>query len=157
LLGRALAEIVLTTLIAPVLLVWQARAALEVALGRDSGWPAQRREAAQLTLGQAWRASHWIVALGLGTLLGAGWLAPGMVFWLAPVALPLIAAPLTIALTSRPGGGFFAAPTEVRPAPVLTRRARILADWRDSPLPPGADPAETGTQTKVGGLVPQGG
>jgi membrane glycosyltransferase len=154
LIGNALAEIVLTALLAPILLVCQARAALEVVLGRDSGWPAQRRGAVRLTLRQAWRSSHWIVALGLGTLLGAGLTAPGMAFWLAPVALPLVVAPLTIALTSRGGGGAFATPADICPASVLIRRARILDDWRERPLPSPHSADDNTGKVKVGGMVP---
>ncbi len=153
LVGATLAEILLTALIAPVLLCWQARAALEVALGRDSGWPAQRREAVRLTLAEAWRASHWIVLLGVATLGLAMWLAPGLVLWLAPVALPLTVAPLTILLTARPGGTGFATPSDIRPSPVLVRQARILADWRGAPPP--ADP--TAAEPEAEGIVTQGG
>ncbi len=157
LMRSVVAEIALSTLMAPILLAWQARSVIEVVLGRDFGWPVQRRDAGRLTLGQAWQTSHWVVSTGLLTLVLAALLVPGLAPWLAPVAMPMIAAPGLIAWSSGPGGHLFATPADTRPDAVLTTQARILADWRDAPLPLPNDAAETGPERQVGALAPLGG
>lgn len=157
LLRSVLAEVALSTLLAPILLAWQARSVIEVSLGRDFGWPVQRRDSGRMTLGEACRASHWVVSIGLLTLVLAALLVPGLAPWLAPVAVPMIAAPALIAWSSGPGGSLFATPADTRPDAVLTAQARILADWGDAPLPSPPDTAETGPERQIGALAPLGG
>jgi membrane glycosyltransferase len=58
-------EVVLSTLTAPVLMIMQSAAVIQVLRGRDSGWAAQRREGAEVGLRQAWRVHRGHVALGV--------------------------------------------------------------------------------------------
>ncbi len=157
LLRSVLAEIALSTLLAPILLAWQARSVVEVALGRDFGWPVQRRDAGRLTLAEAWRASHWVVSTGLLILVLAALLVPGLAPWLAPVAVPMIAAPGLIVWSSGPAGRLFATPADTRPDAVLTAQARILTDWRDTPLPLPHDAADSVPERQIGALASLGG
>ncbi|MEI9964606.1 MAG: hypothetical protein WDM92_07785 [Caulobacteraceae bacterium] len=65
----------------------QTAAVVEVLVGRDSGWAAQRREGSALSRGEAWRAHRLHVALGvLGGLIA---LAVNRYFllWTSPVFL----------------------------------------------------------------------
>jgi membrane glycosyltransferase len=124
------AELVLSSVMAPVLLMFQARSILQVLMGRDGGWPAQARGDGRMTLGEAWDATHWITLTGLVVLVLSRLLAPDLVLWLLPVTLPMIAAPVIIWWTSRPSRSrLFLTPQEMSPAPVIRRHDAILARW----------------------------
>jgi membrane glycosyltransferase len=129
-LRSVLAELLLSSVTAPILLAYQTRSVLQVLRGRDGGWPPNNRGDGRLTLAEGWAAAWWIVLAGVAGLAATDWLAPGLVPWLLPVALPMIAAPAIIAWTSRPGpGGLFAVPEDGDAAPVLARWRMIRARW----------------------------
>ncbi len=133
-LRSALAEMAVSSLIAPVLLMYQARAVVQILLGRDAGWPAQSREGGEMAWRDAWAAAGWISAWGAGGLVLAALYAPVLCLWLLPVALPMIAAPAILQVLSCPSPGWvFAVPSETMPAQVLRRYMRILARWRGTP------------------------
>tara|TARA_R110002020_G_scaffold50791_10_gene143715 strand:+ start:4933 stop:6684 length:1752 start_codon:yes stop_codon:yes gene_type:complete len=131
-----LAEIVLSTLLAPTMLMLQSRAVAQVLLGIDGGWPATRRGQNHVPLRDAWRASWWIVALAALALGGTLVFAPAAAFWLAPATLPALAAPLLISATSHPTRRalpvLFRAELERAPSPVLVGHRAILASWTSS-------------------------
>ena len=60
------AEILLTAMIAPLMLMYQGRAVFEVFAGKDGGWPATARGEGRLSFGQSWRAGRWISLFGIG-------------------------------------------------------------------------------------------
>ena len=138
--ASVLTELAFSSLIAPILLMFQVRAVLQVFLGRDGGWPAQDREGSHLSLRQAWAHSYWIVTAGLLGLSLAMAMSPGLLLWLLPVALPMLLSPLIIAWSSQPGQGWlFATPEDQAPTPVMRQRAQILQQWQhdgdSAPLP----------------------
>jgi len=132
--ASVLAELAFSSIIAPILLMFQVRAVLQVLRGRDGGWPAQDREGSRFTLRQSWAHSYWIVMAGLLCLTLAMALSPGLLLWLLPVAVPMLLSPVIIAWSSRPAQGWiFATPEDRAPTPVMQRRALILQRWqRDS-------------------------
>lgn len=99
-------EFVLSTLVAPILMLFHTRFILFMFLGRSVEWKAQKRGAGEGT--------GWVEALaahGGQTLLAIAWAAlawttsPTLFWWLSPVLLGLIVAvPLSVA-TSRPTPG----------------------------------------------------
>ncbi len=129
------AEMVLSTLIAPVMMLNQVRALASILSGRDSGWPAQTREEGVLSLNEAVRRHGVDTLAGLalgGTALCASWAA---LLWLSPVILGLLSAiPLAI-LTSRRdlglkarGAGLFLIPEEIAPPPLISH-VNALKAW----------------------------
>lgn len=133
-----LAELVFSSLTAPLFLMFQTRSVLQVLRGADGGWPAQSRGDGTLSLGDAWAASHWIVTSGVVVLGAAQWFAPELVLWLLPVALPMVLAPVLIAWSSLPSRtGLFLTPTEMTPAPVMERQEQVMTRWHmiAAPLP----------------------
>lgn len=129
-----LAELGLSALIAPILLMFQARSVAEVLCGRDGGWPAQARVGGVVPLPIAWAASWWITMSGAAVALAALVSSPALLIWLTPVCLPMLFAPVIICWTSWPGGRWlFATPPDCAPTPVIRRHAAILARWRDWP------------------------
>jgi membrane glycosyltransferase len=142
-------EIILSSVLAPLMLLYQSRSVMQVLLGADSGWPAADREAGAVTLAESWAASWWIVATGCLTLGAAYQFAPDLVFWVAFVAIPAILAPLLIHYTSVTAAGsalaragLLCTPQEkLRPA-VVAEQEEILARWR-------AEEKEAETTTSV--------
>lgn len=137
--GRALlntlTEILSTSLLAPIMLMYQCRAVLEVFFGMDGGWPATDREAGSVSLSEAWSASWWISATGLVTLGLAFQFAPEYVGWLLLVAGPQVFAPILIHVSSRSAlgtaeAGLFETADDRNPSPVVLRQEAILAHWR---------------------------
>ena len=127
LLRTAAAELALSVLLAPILMVQHSKAVLGILLGRGVAWTAQQRDGES----ESWTAVTW--TYGDITLLGALWavvaylVAPELMFWLGPVlAGCLLAIPLA-ALSSRSDlgaamrrGGWFLTPEECAPPPELT-------------------------------------
>ena len=123
-----LLEILLSSLLAPVMMMFQVRAVLQVFLGRDGGWPANARGEGLIHVWEAFRASAWIVAVGAVGLAAAYYLSAGLVPWLLPVGVPMIAAPLLIAWSSRPlTHTLFRVPDEDHPSPVVARYRALMA------------------------------
>jgi membrane glycosyltransferase len=123
-------ELVMSSVMAPIMLMYQTRSVFQVLTGRDGGWPANNRGDGRLGLAEAWAASGWISltgAFGMALVLA---LAPGLVLWLLPVALPMILAPLVISWSSHDSrSGLMTVPSEVHPAPVIARHVEILRAW----------------------------
>jgi membrane glycosyltransferase len=128
------AEILLSSLIAPLMLMYQTKAVMQVLSGRDGGWPANQRGEGALTLAEGFRAGLWIMLTGGAALAIVARVAPDLTFWLLPVCLPMLAAPFLIAWTSRPlTHKLFLVPEERRPAPVIRSYREILGRWQSEP------------------------
>jgi membrane glycosyltransferase len=128
-----LAELALSTLIAPVLLAFQSRSVLQVLFGLDGGWPANNRGDGGLSFAEAWDASRWISLWGLAGITVSHLLAPNLTLWLLPVALPMGLAPVLIWWTSRDTAqGRFPVPADRTIPPIVSRHDRVLAGWRDT-------------------------
>ena len=103
--GRALltslfVELPISILVAPVMMVTQTSAVIDILRGRPSGWSAQTRSADGINLGEALKRFRWHLLMGL---LFAGISAsdvPGAL-WAIPVAAGLLLAPFTAMLTAR--------------------------------------------------------
>ena len=144
-LRSVLSDFILMSLLAPVMMAYQTRSVVQVLMGRDGGWPPNRRGGAELTLGEAWAGSKFIVLFGLAGLVIAHFLTSHIFYWVLPVVLPMIGSPLLIARTSQParpgrrGRRLFTTPQDMRNPAILALHDAILADWRGE----GATPAGT--------------
>ena len=141
-----LAEIVFSTLLAPVLLLLQSRAVLQVLLGLDGGWPATQRAENRLSLRDAWANSWWIVLIGLAGFGATLLLAPRIVLWVAPMTLPAICAPLLIAISSRLTVArplLFLTSCEQASSPVIAEHRAIMAAWSEQPPTALTDTSQT--------------
>ncbi|MDS1136068.1 glucans biosynthesis glucosyltransferase MdoH [Nitratireductor indicus] len=133
---NTLTEILSTSLLAPIMLMFQCRAVLEVFSGMDGGWPATDREAGSVSLSEAWAASWWISATGFVTLGFAFQFAPEYVSWLLLVAGPQVFAPLLIHISSWSASGrlkdadIFLTSADTHPSPVVLRQEAVLTRWR---------------------------
>jgi membrane glycosyltransferase len=128
-----MAETGLWALATPVLMVMQCVAVVEVLAGRDSGWAAQRREGAELTVREAWRAHRGHIILGLVAALAALLTDRYVLIWTSPVFLGLALSSFLSLHTSRvriakPGcRRMFQIPEEHAPSPVLVRATELRA------------------------------
>jgi len=126
------AEIVVSTLVAPIILMFQVRAVFRVLSGFDGGWPASNRADSKLGLAQAWASSWWICCCGGAGLAMVMTIAPSLAIWSVPVALPMILAPLLIGLTSqhvRVLDWLWRVAEETAPSPVILEWQAIHARW----------------------------
>ncbi len=124
-------ELVQSSLIAPIMLMYTTRSVLQVLMRLDAGWPPNNRGDGTLTLADAWANARWITVGGGIGLAATWWLAPVLVLWMLPVALPMILAPVLLSWTSRPGSRrVLRTGTEVETPPVVARHDAILADWQ---------------------------
>lgn len=111
-------EIFLSALIAPIMMVANTKAIIQIAFGHDAGWKAQDRDADGVSWRDAFRAMRWQMATGLLFCVGLGF-RPDLVTWFAPVVLPLLFSAPLVVLTSRrrlgdaaAKAGFLAVPDE---------------------------------------------
>jgi membrane glycosyltransferase len=143
-----LTEILVSTLLAPIMLCFQSKAVIEILLGLDGGWPATNRGESRISLSIAFAASWWVMVAGAAVMAIAAAFAHELVPWLIPVALPAIFAPVLIAWTSNGIGNgskpfLFVTTSESATAPVIIEQQRIYLSWTqqgpalDVPAPAG--------------------
>ncbi len=134
--GSALLEVVTTTLLAPINMVFHTKFVLSILLGQGVAWVTQKREASEDT---DWREA--IITHSGQTAIGLVWgvsafiLVPSFFWWLSPVLAGLVlSAPLSILLGNAGLGrrarelGIFLTPEETQPAPELLRLQQHLEE-----------------------------
>lgn len=132
------AEVLLSALYAPVLMVMQVAQIAEVLAGRDSGWSAQSRDGGptpwRIVLARHWH--HCLIGLVIGATLAL--LAPGQLVWLAPVLAGLALAPVASRLSGSvtagaalARAGLLVTPEERAEPAVLARARRLRAAYGD--------------------------
>ena len=126
--AMTLAEIALSIVYAPILMVQQSKAVFSVLVGRKAGWQPQRREGVVDSWATLLRF-HWLETLcGAGMLVAFGY---GVLsYWLIPIALSLVLAVplsrLSAVNVADSNAGIFRldSPGDLR-APSVVRRARL--------------------------------
>ncbi|WP_299817284.1 glucans biosynthesis glucosyltransferase MdoH [uncultured Roseibium sp.] len=93
-------EILLTSILAPILMMFHCRSVMQVFVGADSGWPTADRDDGSLPLGAAISATWWMALTGAAGVAFSHYYVPELFYWLLPVALPLVFAPLLVWMTS---------------------------------------------------------
>ena len=133
----ALVEIVVSSLLAPVNMIFNSKFVIFTLLGQGVGWVTQQRHASED--GTDWREAiltHW-PQTAVGLIWGASALAlsPMFFWWMLPVISGLIlSVPLSIFLSKGSIGlqardlGLFLTPDETQPPYVLTRLEKNLAE-----------------------------
>ena len=139
-------ELILTSALAPIMMMFQSKAVTEILLQLDSGWPSTDRDDEGLPLGPAFQSSWWMVILGAALLLTTFFYAFELFFWVCPIAVPMLIAPLFISLTASPRfgdwvrrTGLLSTPFEIAPEPVIRaseKWRRFLSHEADAALEP---------------------
>jgi membrane glycosyltransferase len=135
-----LRELFMSSINAPIMLMWQTRAVLQVLRGRDGGWPAQTRGDGQLSLSDSFAAGWWIQIWGIAVILLTQSFAANLLFWVLPIGVPLVLAPLVIWITSHPSHStVFLTPEESTLPQVIADHRRIMAQWAQTTAAPAAE------------------
>jgi membrane glycosyltransferase len=135
---RGFASLLIETLIsglaAPILMLMQTAAVLQILLGRDAGWSAQRRDDAAMPLRESFRRYRWHTVFGLLFAAAAYAVSQPLFLWMTPVIVGLLFAVPLAALTARSGAGqalrrlgLLAIPEERDPPPILERARELTA------------------------------
>ncbi len=121
-----LLEIVVSTLIGPILMIGHLGALIALVLGSSVDWSSAARDETSTPWREALRAHGVESAIGAAIALVAFTIGPGIGFWLAPIWVGLLfAVPLGALLASGGVGirlrraGLLLAPSETQPPPVL--------------------------------------
>ena len=92
LIASTLVEIVLSALLAPIMMLIQSGAVLQILAGLDTGWRPQRRDDGSIPFSDIVRR-HWShVALGVVTGVSAFLIAPSLAGWMSPTIIGLVLA-----------------------------------------------------------------
>jgi membrane glycosyltransferase len=120
LLAGSLAELLFSALLAPMMMMFHTAFVSRVLLGASVGWNTQSRDERGVSWPEALRRHGMHSAIGLAWTVAIGWLAPGFLVWIAPVALGLVlSVPLCVLSSRRPLGirlgrmGLFVTPEEI--------------------------------------------
>ncbi|OOY32405.1 glucans biosynthesis glucosyltransferase MdoH [Thioclava sp. F36-6] len=137
--ASTLGELLFSSLTAPVLLAFATRSVFQVLFGADGGWPTNNRGDGRLSVADGFTAAWWIVAIGATGLAVTWWLAPGLLFWLLPVGLPMVAAPWLISWSSQPSRSqLMLVPSEIDTPRILRLHDAIFTRWENAfPTPEG--------------------
>jgi membrane glycosyltransferase len=133
-----LADIPISILAAPMMMMTQTLAIGDILRGRPSGWAAQRRTSDGIHVADAARASKWHLVVGAAMAVFAIFGSQSAI-WMSPIFAGLLVSPLLIAWTSRASlglssreHGFFLIPEERRPSPLI-RSAQPSPEDRGEP------------------------
>lgn len=136
-------ELVMSSINAPIMLMWQTRAVLQVLRGHDGGWPAQTRGDGRLTLPESFAAGWWIQIWGIAVILLTYSFAANLMLWVLPIGVPLVLAPLVIWLTSQPSKPpVFLTPEENVQPRIIADYQRIVSQWAQTAAPSDAAAVE---------------
>lgn len=126
-------EIVTSALIAPVMMLMQSRAVIDILVGRDAGWSAQRRDDGGFARGEFARAYALPTMLGAALAVSAYAVSAPLLLWMSPVVAGLVLAIPIAAFTARASvgralraAGLLLTPEEREPPQILVR-ANALA------------------------------
>ncbi len=125
-------EVPLAMAVAPVTMISQTIAVIDIARGKPSGWRPQRRDANGIPLRQAVTDYRYHVGTGL-LFLAMILVAGGATLWLLPIVLSLLLAPVTASLTARADWGAR-----------LARRGILALDETAFAVPASGDLADIG-------------
>jgi membrane glycosyltransferase len=131
-----LLEIVLSSLIAPVMMLMQSAAVLGIVTGRDAGWKAQRRDDGSIPFRELARRHRTHTLCGVALAVVAYTVSPVLLAWMSPVVFGLVLAIPVSAVTAWPALGrvvyrhrLLATPEEIEPPAVLQRANELACEW----------------------------
>src|SRR3546814_329886 len=148
LLTSVVLEIVFSTLLAPVMMLFQSTFVAQILLGRGVGWTTQRRDEAVMTWSEAVARHIGHTLFGVFVAALVWYLSPSLLWWLSPLIVGLLLAiPLSYLSSKRSLGlwakehGLFLIPEEVVP-PVVLSRANEIARQLAADAPEGMEGLE---------------
>ena len=129
-------EAMVSVLLAPVLMLAQTRGLIEIALGRDCGWTAQRRTAEAVSYKDAYRVFGWQTVTG-AVLIVLFSPFPGLLIWTSPILLGLVLVQPMAVWSARADIGARAAVSGLWATPEEAHPSGVLADQSEGALAAG--------------------
>ncbi|SEE45523.1 glucans biosynthesis glucosyltransferase MdoH [Bradyrhizobium erythrophlei] len=121
-LAGVIAELLISAMVAPVMMVFQSIAVVEILLGRDAGWQTQRRDDGEVERRELYRKYGVPTACGVAMAASAYAVSLPLLLWMSPVIVGLLFAIPIGAWTAKPVlRALFMTPEEVGPPSVLVR------------------------------------
>jgi len=103
------AEVCVSAILAPILMVANTKAVVQILSGHDAGWHTQQRDTDGLAWSDAFRAMKWQMITGVGFSIALAF-RPDLISWFAAIVLPLLfAAPIAVWTSRRRHGDAVAA------------------------------------------------
>jgi len=131
-------EIILSALLAPIMMVIQSGAVLNILSGRDTGWNPQRRDDGSIPMHDIFRRHRAHMGLGILAGISAFLIAPSLFAWMSPTIIGLsLAVPISWASGQLAWGlwlkrrGLLVTPEESAPPAIALQAARLQADLAD--------------------------
>jgi membrane glycosyltransferase len=132
----ALAELVLSSLIAPVMMLMQSAEVLGIVTGRDAGWKAQRRDDGSIPFRELVRRHRSHTVCGVLLAIVAYSVSPVLLAWMSPIVLGLVLAIPVSAVTGWPALGkavrrlgLLVTPEEIELPAILRRANELACEW----------------------------
>ena len=126
-------EILFSILMAPIFMVTQTSAVVQILRGKDSGWSVQRRDGEAPQTGDIVRFHRSHMILGAIAAILCASVSWHVLAWMAPIILGLLLSANLSAFTSRPASAWLAwalaTPESVSPPPIVGIVARDYPDW----------------------------
>ena len=128
LLVSAALEIIVSSLIAPIMMVIQTGSVMEIVFGRDTGWNPQRRDDGSIPFQSILRRHRSHMTLGFLTLAAGLVISPSLVAWMSPTIAGLILAVPISAISGQlwlgvalKRAGLLLTPEEAQPPQIVAR------------------------------------
>ena len=127
-------ETLLSALIAPIMMVFQSTAVIEILLGNDAGWQVPRRDDGAVPRRELSRRHALPTGLCVGMGASAYAISLPLTLWMSPVVLGLLLAiPIGLATSTRSEPGLLlATPEEIHPPRILIRAREFAATPGDA-------------------------
>ncbi|WP_050423964.1 glucans biosynthesis glucosyltransferase MdoH [Bradyrhizobium tropiciagri] len=123
-----IAEVLISAMIAPVMMVFQSIAVVEILLGRDAGWQTQRRDDGAVERRELYRKYGVPTACGVAMAASAYAVSLPLLLWMSPVIVGLLFAIPIGAWTAKPAmRALFMTPEENGPPSVLVRANELAS------------------------------
>src|SRR4051812_7671757 len=131
-----LAEVLISGLVAPIMMLIQSASVTGILMGRDGGWNAQRRDDGSLPLRDVMRRYIRHTAFGIALAIAAYEVSFSLFAWMTPVIVGLILAIPLVQWSASARIGcrlrrwkILLTPEESRPPDVLTRANALVAEF----------------------------
>jgi membrane glycosyltransferase len=135
LIGSTLLEVILSALLAPIMMVIQSGAVMNILSGRDTGWNPQRRDDGSIPMRDILRRHRTHMALGVVSGIAAFLIAPSLFAWMSPTIIGLLlAVPISWASGQLAIGlwlkrrRLLQTPEESNPPPIAGTASAIIAE-----------------------------
>ncbi|MHC4041596.1 glucans biosynthesis glucosyltransferase MdoH [Bradyrhizobium sp. 23AC] len=121
------AEVIVSALMAPVMMIFQSIAVVEILAGRDAGWQTQRRDDGTVERRELYRKYGIPTLCGIAMAASAYAVSLPLLLWMSPVIIGLLFAVPIGALAAKPASSQLFVTPEDREPPEVLLRANELA------------------------------